>query len=311
MLAGAAHITVDDSIRFQQGMILQREWDQTNRGTVLWSPTALRLIRNQLKPEVARPRALLDVRMRKALAHAIDRQTLADGLFDGQGIVAQTLVVPQVEYFPDLDRAIAKYSYDPARARQLLNEVGFVRDADGYFTSATEGRFSVELRVLSGPQNETEATIMAAGLQQVGIDATIFVLSIAQGNDTQLGASFPGLNVTSQPRGFEPPIDYLRASQIPSPETRWLGNNRQGWINPEFERLLARYETSLEQADRNQAVVQMLRIVSEELPLFPLYYNFSAVALVTGLRGVSRGASIDTLAWNIHEWQIVMGARSL
>ncbi len=303
MLSGEAHVNIDDSIRFQQAVILQREWGPRNGGTVLLNPAQTRYSHVQLRPELVSPRALLDLRFRQGLAHALDKQALVDALLDGQGIVANTFIVPQVENFADIDRAVTKYPYDLRRTEQLFEAAGVTRGADGFYQSPPEGRIVIDIRILSGAANETEATVMADSFKRGGIDSTVYVFPQAQGQDAVARASFPGLTSTSVINGFEPALDRLRASDIPSPENRWRGSNRGGWNSPAFERLVAAYEASLDRTERSQHVVQMMRVVSEELPAYPLFYNPTVTAHVAGLHGPLISVSARAAGWNVHEWE--------
>src|SRR5439155_2681709 len=68
LLSGDGHIAVDDAVQFQQATTLQQEWAPTKGGTLILNPTRLRYVQVQYRPEYASPRALLDVRVRRALA---------------------------------------------------------------------------------------------------------------------------------------------------------------------------------------------------------------------------------------------------
>jgi peptide/nickel transport system substrate-binding protein len=254
----------------------------------------------QFKPEFVKPTALLDLRVRRALAHVINRQGLADGLLDSQGIPADTLVSPQVEYFPALDRALSKYPYDVRRGDELMRDAGFEMGADGFYSSAGSGRFALEISVSGLPQNEAEAAVIVDSLRRAGVDASIQVLSQAQAIDRQLRSSFSGLSSTSNTNAFEPPVRFLRASEIPTPENRWRGSNRGGWNHPEFERLTEAYDTTLDRAQRNQRIVDLLKVVSSEVPAYPLYYNFAVQPYVADLRGPLGGINWN---WNLPEWE--------
>jgi peptide/nickel transport system substrate-binding protein len=304
LLAGQAQATVDDPIRLQQAIILKREWEQTQGGNVLLSEAQVRWHQLQLKPEFANPRGLLDLRVRKALAHAVDRQALLDGLLEGQGTIAHTLISPRLDYYRDVDRAIAKYPYDPRRTEQLMNEAGLIRGADGVFARLDDGRFAPEVRINAAGQNEAEATIMADSLRRAGMDATVYVIPQALTTDAQFRASFPSLTGTGSELGGDPPLGNLSASEIPSAENRWRGSNRGGWVNTEFERLNGAYASTLDRSASNQLVLQMMKVVSEELPALPLYYNVGAQAYSADLRGPLLSASTAGAVWNIHEWEL-------
>jgi len=105
--------------------------------------------------------------------------------------------------------------------------------------------------------------------------------------------------------GATPPIANMRASEIPAADNRWRGSNRGGWNSPAFERLADAYETTLDRAASNQLAVQMMRVMSEELPAIPLYYNLGAQAHASELRGPLLSASTAGAVWNIQEWAFV------
>jgi peptide/nickel transport system substrate-binding protein len=301
LLSGTAHTADNRIIRLRQGLVLKERWGDGIGGRVMLIPQEVRFSLVQFKPEFVHPAALLDVRVRKALAHAIDKQGLVDGLLEGQGLPADTLVVPQVAYFASLDRALAKYPYEPRSSQQLMEEAGHVRGPEGFFVGRAGERFPLSLNVSGLAQNESEATIMADSFRRAGFDTSIQVLSQAEASDRQVRSSFPGISSTSNTNGFEPPVNFLRAAQIPTPENRWRGSNRGGWQHAEFERLVAAFETTLEDRERQQRIVDLLKVVSDELPGFALYYNLAVFVQVAELAGPAGGINWN---WNIHEWEL-------
>jgi peptide/nickel transport system substrate-binding protein len=302
LLSDSAHVATDSSFDLQQASVLEREWGARNGGVVLKNPAGVRHLNVQVRPEFAVPRGLVDVRVRRALAYATDRQALADGITDGMAPAADTLVLPQVDYFADLDRAIAKYPLDARRADQLLNDVGYTKGQDGVYASPTDGRFAMEFMVAAGARNETEVAVVSDGLRRFGLDTSIKVVPRAQVTEPFIFAHFSGALTGSHNQATIPPVQRLRQSQLATPENRGRGSNYSGWVHPEAERLISAYETTLDRRERNQQVVQLLKLVSEEVPIIPLYYNLEFVAQAAGLRGPMVGVSIDGVTWNIHEW---------
>jgi peptide/nickel transport system substrate-binding protein len=193
LLSGDAHVTLDDVIRFQQGAILKREWGPTNGGSVLLIPDQWRRTEIQQRADYASPRALLDVRVRRALAHTVDRQALNDALFEGGGPMADSPLSPAADYYPLVDRALVKYPYDPRQADLIMAEAGFARGSDGFFAGPSDGHLTWDLRVNTGPQAETEMAIMAANWRQLGFDFRETVVPAAQSRDGQARATFPTL----------------------------------------------------------------------------------------------------------------------
>jgi peptide/nickel transport system substrate-binding protein len=303
LLSDTVHVAIDDTFDLQQALVLEREWGPRNAGVVIRSPVGVRHSNIQLRPEFATPRALLDVRARRAIAYGTDRQALVDAVTDGLGTVADTLLLPQAETFAAVDRAVTKYPYNVVAVEQLMREVGFTRGPDGFYTSGPEGRFSLELAVAAGARNDTEVAVMADGLKRAGIDASIRVIPRAQITDRQMRTTLPGILTGSHDRAFLPPFQRLKASEIARPENRWQGSNHSGWVHPEFERLVQAYDATLDRSERDQHVVPMMKLVSDEVPLFALYYSLSFLAHASALRGPVLFASTDVAPWNLTEWE--------
>jgi peptide/nickel transport system substrate-binding protein len=302
MLAGEVHVSVDDSIRFQQGMVLKREWAPRNTGSVLVYPALWRWIHVQQRPEYASPRSLLDARVRKALAHGIDKGALSDALFESEGIMTETPVPPIVEYFAQVDAAAAKYPYDPRRVEQLMGEVGYSKGGDGVYAHPALGRFTAEFGTFQSPQNESEMAIVTATWRQLGFDMKEIVYPAVQARDYQLRNIYASFIAASGPPGERTLVEH-KSAEIPTPANRWNGSNRGGWSNPEFDRLADAFDATLDRAQRGQLVVQMARIFSEDAAVLSLYFNPSITAHVAALRGPTIVAPTIDVGWNVHEWQ--------
>jgi peptide/nickel transport system substrate-binding protein len=94
----------------------------------------------------------------------------------------------------------------------------------------------------------------------------------------------------------------LWTGRAPSPDNRWTGSALGGWSNPEYDRLYDAYNTTLNRADRNNVVLQMMRLVSDELPVLPLYYIFQVEARLSSLAGPRAAGTSGS--WNVHEWEL-------
>jgi peptide/nickel transport system substrate-binding protein len=303
LLAGDAHIALDSALQFQQAATLRRQWSQTNEGSILLSPTQLRYLQVQHRPQFANPPALLDLRVRKALLHAIDRRALADALLEGEGIVGESMVPPNVGYYDAVDRAITKYPFDARRTDQLLAEAGMVRGADGLFLGPADARFMPELRGLAEGQEAQETTILADFFRRAAVDANLNLAPASQrAQSDEFKATFPGLTTNYNTLNRDFGMAKNVTARIAAPENRWSGSNKIGWSNPEYDRLYDAWNTTLDRNERNGRMIEMLKLVSEELPSFPLYFNFEVVAHVAALQGPLLAAPEAARYGNIHQW---------
>jgi ABC-type transport system substrate-binding protein len=188
LLSGDAHIAIDAFLMYEQGAILQREWGPRNGGTVLYSPILYRNSHIQLRPEMVSTRALLDVRVRRSLAHAIDKNGVNDALMGGTAIVTDSLLSPLADYYPAIDRAITKYPFDLRRAQQLLEEAGLSRGGDGFLVDPQGEPFKLDVRTLANPQHESENAII---VECFGASASTRRVSSSRSRSSAMGRPCP------------------------------------------------------------------------------------------------------------------------
>ncbi len=303
ILAGDVQLSADSSLQFEQGTILRRQWTSNSAGTVLFKPDLFRATAAQLRPDLSTPRAIQDPRVRRAIAHAVDKDTVNDVLFGGDGYMANGVVPTTVWYGGDLDRGVAKYPYDLRRSELLMAEAGFSKGSDGTYTSPSEGRFAPEVRTNASAFFENEMSVLASGWRNAGFDFNEYVNPAALVQDPQVRALFPSFFTFSQGLGEQALVDYS-TNGIPRPENRWVGSNRGGWSNADFDRLAAAVNATLDRNQRAQTFVQMSRIYSDELPVLPLYFQPSVTGFAMGLTGPTMVAPDTAINWNIHQWEL-------
>src|SRR5439155_9164076 len=104
------------ALRFEHFVTLKREWEAAGKGTAVAAPGNEAFLFLQQRPEYVGDKGLLDLRVRRALAHAIDRQAINEGVFDGLGVPTETGVPPEVPFSAQVERLAMKYPYDVNRS---------------------------------------------------------------------------------------------------------------------------------------------------------------------------------------------------
>lgn len=304
LLAGDADIALDGAIRYEQAAILKTRWNAQQGDTILLNPTSLRYIQVQARQAYVTPQALLDPRTRKALIHAIDRGTLAETMLEDRNMVADTVPPPTAASYAAVERVLTKYPFDLRRTEQLMAEVGYTKGPDGVYTSPSQGRFQMEVRGVSGGQEEQDTTLVANYFREAGFDPTILLLpSSARAVDDRMKGTFPGLTLNNNTLQRGLGLNKWLTSNIGGPHDNWVGGNRMGWSNLEFDRLYAQWTTSLDRTVATQHLAQMMKILNEELPSPSLYYNFQVVAHISALRGPLPITPDSTRYYNVHQWE--------
>jgi ABC-type transport system substrate-binding protein len=97
----------------------------------------------------------------------------------------------------------------------------------------------------------------------------------------------------------------LVRANIPKEETRWSGINSGAWTNPAYEDFFSKAQSALDPQQRVDLQLSMMKIVMDELPHFPAYYNPSGVAVRKGVEGIGVGNPINrSNSTDIHLWDI-------
>jgi len=281
---------------------LTEQWNRTKAGTVLQWPTAWRGLGFQLRTELSTPATLLDLRVRQALAHAVDKQAMSDGLYEGHGVFADTPVWKGSTWGDALDDSITVYPRDLRAAESLLGQAGITRGDDGFYRSA-DGRFNPEIMTVGDPDSVRELQVIGDGFRGTGIDVKQRAIGAGQSQDGETRATFPGIQLTGTTLG-ETVLVGLVSNQIPAAANRWQGFNRGGWSSPEYDRLIEDFNSTLDRSQRVSLVRQALRVYSQEVPWVSLFFRASNFAFVKELRGPAATSPESNILWNIQTWEI-------
>ena len=303
LLAGAADTTGGILLGQSGGVTLRNQWAQTGDGQLFTTPIRWRYVQIQFYPPRNQQPALADVRVRRALVHGIDREALADAVTQGTAPASDMPILPADPLFARADPVIAKYPYDPARALALLQEAGWTRSGSSALTNASGQSFNLEVWTTAAVDNEREIQIVADDLAKLGMLTTSLVIPQSRLGDSEYRVSFPGLNITAQ--SLDPKTIFgLRADECPLPENRFsAGNNRGCYQSPEYARQYQIATTTLNAEEREQAIIEGMKIITQDVAFIPLSYNSENIPVRKGLVGPGpRWPGQTGNTWNAWQW---------
>ncbi|MDR5682962.1 MAG: peptide ABC transporter substrate-binding protein [Armatimonadota bacterium] len=247
---------------------------------------------------------LRDVRVRHALAHAINRAQLAElACPGGRQPVAHTWLPPRHEaHNPN----VRQYAFDQARARALLAEAGFTPGPDGILRDRQGRPFSISIMTTAGNRlREQVQQVMRDQLRQVGVDLRIDnrPAAVLFGQITAR-RQFPHLVMYAWVMSpVTLPAGLWHSSQIPRPENNWEGQNNPGWRNAENDRLIDQIMGEVDTQRRIQLLRRQQEIWANDLPAIPLFFRLSLTTSRKSLQNVKpAGLSGTYINWNSHEW---------
>jgi peptide/nickel transport system substrate-binding protein len=217
---------------------------------------------------------LSDLRVRRAVAHAIDREKIAGSLLRGTVTLATGLLPPSHwAYNPE----VTVYDYDPALAASLLDQAGYPDpDGDGPLT-----RFKLVYKTSQNKTRRWVAEAVADQLSKVGVGVEVrshewgtFFADVRAGKFQIYSLSWVG--------AAEPDIYYwaLHSQSMPP-----AGANRNRYSNPEFDRLAERGRRAADREERKMIYSRIQEIAAHDLPYVSLWYTNNVAAMDKRLHG--------------------------
>ena len=202
-----------------------------------------------------------DVRVRRAIGYAIDRELLVRSKYDGLARVTDSWI-PH-DHWAEVD-TLPPLAFDPDRARALLDAAGFP-DPPG-----SEPRMRLVLRTTSERFRQSVARAIAGMLRDVGIEVDVRP-SEAATLISDLNRGRFEMTLLQVPEVIEPHVLswFFDSSRIPGPHTE--GANRWRYQNKELDRLFEVGRTQIDREQRRAAYDQIQHILARDLPVFPLW----------------------------------------
>ncbi len=209
---------------------------------------------------------LRDVRVRHAIAYAIDRDSIIRGKFGGRATAATSLI-PEGHWAKH--RTLVTDGFDPGRAREELDAAGYAPDANGV-------RLRVVLRTSTDRFRQGLARAIANMLADVGIAAEVRTTEFAVLLDDLNRGKFE-LATLQLPELFDPHVlsIFFASHRIPGPGRE--GSNRWRFRNAEMDALLAVGESEMDRSRRTEIYGRVQEIMARELPVIPLWHEHVVV----------------------------------
>lgn len=249
---------------------------------------------------------LADVRVRQAIASAIDRTPIVEDLLYGKTEVATSPIgmgwaAPEGLELP---------AYDPAKSQQLLEEAGWT-DSNGDGIREKDGR-ELALRITTPTGSQTRdltQQLLQEQFKAVGIKLTIANAPAANifGNWNENGLLKRGkFDIVEDTWGADfDPADFLatlfRSDQIPTAQ-----NNGEGWNffrlrDPQLDQAITAGESTIDQAERAAAYRTAVERIAASSVYIPLYRRAELDAFATYVKG-NKINSWDEFTWNAQDW---------
>jgi peptide/nickel transport system substrate-binding protein len=241
-----------------------------------------------------------DVRVRRALAHAIDRDAIVKTILDGQVTVVNGPIQPlSWAYEPN----VVRYDYDPAKARALLDEAGWkigpdgIRAKDGRplaFTLITQAGYAIR---------ENTAQAIQRQLKDVGVNAQVRLIDGTSISSVWFSGEFDAFLHWWQ-LGPDPELTLMFAADRSPP----AGRNVDYYKDDTLTSMLYASDRTVDRAKRAALLAAAQRRIAEMAVEIPLYNTSKVDAVPAGLEGFKGNPTNAGPFWNVHEWDLSDGA---
>ena len=298
VLAGSAELALGRGISLEQGLQARSQWRDGKAEMALAS--FLQIFPQLLNPS---PAVISNPDFRRALLEGIDRQEMIESIQSGVVPIAHVFVAPDQPEYADIEPSVVKYAFDPRRAGQIVQQLGYTKGTDGVYRDGAGQRLTVEIRATAGDLNQKTMFSVADYWQRLGLDPESVSVPPQRAPDLEYRATFPGFAVQRQ--GGE--IDFLQnfhSRQARIPENRYAGNNNTRYMNPELDALIDRYASTIPLPERMAIASQAVRHITDFVVELPLYYDVQPALIANRLVNVYPAGGTSQTAWNAHEWDV-------
>lgn len=260
---------IDGMPRFQSPQSLQ-QFQKDKRFVVELGSTAgkgIMTINNRKKP-------FDDVRVRRALSHAVDKKAFIDGVFEGLAKPIGSHMAPTDAGYVELS---GLYAFDPEKAKALLKEAGVATP------------LNVTLTLPPPPYARKGGEILAAQLAKVGIVAKIENVEWAQ----WLGGTFKG-NFDLTVINHVEPLDYMNYANA---QYYW------GYDSKAFRDLAAKHSATTAAKERTKLFGDMQRLIAQDAVNVFLFNPSNTAVYRKGLKGLWSSSPVFANDLSAVSWQ--------
>lgn len=246
---------------------------------------------------------LSDIKVRKAIDHAIDRDAIVDKVYGNAGQRTNQLLPYPTEYAnPQL-----AHRHDPELAKKLLEEAGW-KDTNGNGIRDKDG---VEMQVVFqtpiNPVRQQTQSMVRSDLREVGIDVDIrrvLVDAFFSGDPSQtasLNHFYADMQEYNAGSDTPDPAIYMSwwlCDEIASLENKWQKPNNGRYCNEEYDEVWEQASKELDSEKRSQLFQRLNTILIQDAAVIPLVRR----AVTNGIS--NRIAGVDPTPWDTSTWDI-------
>jgi peptide/nickel transport system substrate-binding protein len=220
---------------------------------------------------------LLDLRIRQAIAYAVDKKAIAAVSMGGLAQPGSSLISPVNPFYHWVVPPSEEYGFDPAKARQILDDAGYKVGANGIRVAPNGKPLKFRLAAFNEyPMDITAAKKISSYLKDVGIGTVVQVMDENAFTDDNYDNANDDLYIWNWNADIDP--GYLLSTMTTG---QLMDGSDSDYSNPAYDALYVQQAGAVDPAQRKQIVDQMQQIIYHDAPYVILWYNVNVQAYRT------------------------------
>ncbi|HZT07198.1 MAG TPA: ABC transporter substrate-binding protein [Chloroflexota bacterium] len=302
VLAGSIDFTLGRGLSLEQAILMRDQWKD---GRMVASPSNWIMVWPQfINPS---PSIVGDVRFRRAMLEAIDRQAMVDTFVAGMSSVAHTYLSPTDPNYQTVAADVVRYPFDPQAAAQAIEARGYSPGTDSMLRDAANQPLRVEIRTTTGDTlRERIHLAIADAWQRVGVGVDTVVVSRQQAQDQEYRAQFPAFELSRNPNTLRDlPNLHSRAARLPENNFHGTGGtNYSRYTSPVFDTLIDQYFVTIPLPERLAVAHQIVSIIADQVTALGILYATDQNMIANRIQKAYGRAEGSTETWNAYQWEI-------
>jgi peptide/nickel transport system substrate-binding protein len=240
-----------------------------------------------------------DVRVRRALTHAVDREAIVRTVLDNRVTIVNGPIQPlSWAYEPN----VSTYPYDTAKANRLLDDAGWRRGPSGIrakdgkplaFTIITQAGYAIR---------ENIAQTLQKQFKDVGVDVRVRLIDGTSITSVWFSGEFEAFLHWWQ-MGADPEVTLMFAADRTPP----AGRNINYVQDDTLTKLLYQSDRTVDRVKRREVFRDIQRRIADLAVEIPLYNTSKIDAVPATLRNFKGNPTNAGPFWNVYEWEVSAG----
>jgi len=299
VLAGGVDLTLGRGLSIDQSLEIRDRWAEGRISVPAQSWLAA--YPQFLNPN---PAVVGNAQFRRALAYGTDRQQLADAIQAGLVPMAHSLLNPESAEYAAIQGSIVRYDFDPRRAAQLLDGLGFSRTQDGMFQDLLGQSLTVEIRAVPTDTATKTTLALADSWQRLGVGSEPNLMPPQLQRDLEYRANAPGFTILRNGASLTNLVRF-HSNEAPLAQNGFIGENKARYMNAEFDAMIERYFVTIPLQERYRIAGQIIQHMTDIVLPLGLFYDSEPSMIGNRLRSFtpSKGEG-GSSTWNAHAWAV-------